>query len=342
MKKTTKIIFIVLSFMTLLLAIVALTMDVGVEAAKSDIDLYHIGGFLYMIFVAVGFWIESGMWGIRKKLKLEKLRNHIIFWCVVICVAVMAFAICYGCTSDEFKEAMNNVEEVEQGSSVEDTVPEDTEIPEDTAKNQQNPEESVNETEPVSTDVPEETVTNIPESSESSSKIISDDPVIEERVSDIDGKEFFFEDAVYSVNGIEVTFHSVSFAKTPANLDGYEVVFWYTAKNTNSQKATLKFASNEGQFKCDNGTVVMTITSSNAASNKLEANASIEGGAIIENKGVEYLVISNDREYRVNGIDYGIVEIGDIMSDEYIEMDVVITGWLNEHSESMVITFKLN
>lgn len=46
MKKTTKIIFIVLSIMTLLLSIVALTMDVGVEAAKSDIDLYHIGGFL--------------------------------------------------------------------------------------------------------------------------------------------------------------------------------------------------------------------------------------------------------------------------------------------------------
>lgn len=106
--------------------------------------------------------------------------------------------------------------------------------------------------------------------------------------------------------------------------------------------ATLKFVSNEGQFNCDNGTVVMTVTSNNAASNKFEANAPIEGGAVIENKGVEYLVISNDREYRVNGIDYGIVEIGDIMSDEHIEMDVVITGWVNEQSESMVITFELN
>lgn len=341
MKKTTKIIFIVLSIMTLLLSIVALTMDVGVEAAKSDIDLYHIGGFLMMIVFVVGFWVESGIGGIREKLKLATMRNHVVFWCVIVCVAVMAFAICYGCTSDEFKVAMNNVQEVAQNSDVEDIIPEETKVSENTTS-QQNSEESVNDDETVSTDEPEEMITRIPESSESSSENIIDDPVIEEQIIDIDGKEFCFDGAVYSVNGIEVTFYSVTFTKTPANLDGYEVVFWYTAKNKNSQKATLKFASNEGQFKCDKGTVVMTVTSNNAASNKFEANASIEGGAVIENKGVEYLVISNDREYRVNGIDYGIVEIGDIMSDEHIEMDVVITGWVNEQSESMVITFELN
>lgn len=43
MKKTTKIIFIVLSIMTLLLSIVALTMDVGVEAAKRDIMRLFFG-----------------------------------------------------------------------------------------------------------------------------------------------------------------------------------------------------------------------------------------------------------------------------------------------------------
>lgn len=312
----------------MLLAVFSCTMDLGITATKHDANIYHFGGFLAFLFPAIGFLIEANIFSIKENVMKTK-RDHILLWITLFLLSTISFAVCNGLTSEEFQIAMQNKNQTKIAS---DTTIDDIETTEDSAeeKQSQNTKENVaNKT--VEQESADDT-NNEPDLLETT---------IEDERTDINGHIFTFNDATYVVNGIEVTFHSVEFEKTDKSLNGYQIVFAYSAKNTNSSKSTLKFASSEGQFRCDNGKTLLSLSALNAGSNKYDSSPVLEANETTDTF-VMFHAISNGFAKRINGVDYEAMEIGDIYSDEHIELDVMLTGWINETSESMIITFELN
>lgn len=369
MKKFQKVVCIILFIMLLLFAVVAATMDLGIEATKHDINLYHLGGLLLLLFPALGFLVETNIFGVKEK-TLTKPYHHIILWITLTIIAIICFCICYGLTSKEFQESMNNKN---QANKIPYTYTIFDDSKQATEKSQDKLEESINQLfSKYGKNITDETVEN--------SSALDDEPMpaeptketnmesesarieptieitvedesinieqtiemtIDDESTDIDGSVFTFNNATYTVNGIEITFHSVTFDKTDRYLNGYQMIFDYSVKNTNNTMATLKFDSSKGQFRCEKGKVILSLSSMNAASNKYESSPVLDTNQTIQ-KQVMFHAVSNRFAYRSNGIDYEVVEIGDIYTDEPIELDIAMTGWVGEISKSLVITFYLN
>lgn len=352
MKKYYKVIFWICFVLTVFSAIVSATMDLGIEASKRDENLYHLGGFLMMIIISVGFFIETGIFNIKEKIKLHSMKKHIIVWLILISLSVVCFAICNGMTSQEFKDAMNAKSQIEEKSVQEESnikveEPFSTQTP-STEESVENPSSTnILESEVVDNTnqiVPEKPVeTSIPqESKEESVLVVETSEPEEEQPTDIDGHIFTFDNAVYTVNGIEVTFYSVEFEKTDKLLNGYTVFFEYSAKNTSNEKATLKFSTINNQFRFNGKKAVLTTQAMNTLSDKYAQNLSLQAGEEHDKIKVMLTVTSDAFPNSYNGEDYPAVEIGDIMSDEPVEMDITITGWIGDNSETMKITFFIN
>ena len=349
--------------MLLLLAIVGGTMDLGVEATSYDINLYHLGGFLIFFFPSLGFLIETNIFGIKEKM-LNAIYKHVILWIALVMIAVISFSICNGLTSEEFQTAMQIKNQIDRIPDV-DIIVENTEQPiEEISKgNTEQPTEEISKenteqpTEEIlkenSEQLTEEVVSNnekdainetVENSSSAEDELVvepTEETTVEDESTDIDGCVFTFDNTTYTVNGIEVTFYSVEFDKTDKALNGYQMIFDYLVKNTNNTNATLKFASTEGQFRCEQGKVLLSLSAINAGSNKYDSSPVLDANGIMD-KLVMFHAVSNRFANRINGVDYDVVEIGDIYSDEHVEIDVVMTGWVGETSESVVITFNLN
>ena len=333
MKKFYRRFCLFLFFAFVIISLFAGTMSVEITATNNDLFLYRLGAFFLFFVPALAFLIESNLFNVLQKLKIDKISKHILIWVIIIITAIISFSTCYSFTSQEFKDNM-------RGNDFVETTQESVEII-TTSQSSEDTLQTIPSNE-TTTHFDEKTITeNIEITTTETNDIELTTEAKKEDFEDIDGHIFTFENATYIVNGIEVTFNSVEFDKTSKNSNGYEMTFDYSAVNTNNTNATLKFSLTEGQFRCSNGTVVLSTSSLNAASNKYASSLSLKANEK-NDKLVMFHALSNRFANRTNGIDYDVVEVGDIFSNEHVELDIVMTGWLGNDSETMTITFELN
>lgn len=326
MKKFIKVLMWVCFIILALGSLVALTINVEFEATEQDLLMYRLGGFLLLLIFALGFLLETDMFGVRKKLKLVSVKGQIIFWTVTSVMAIMVFCVFFGMTSENFR--------TEISASSSEPEPRPTTVPKPTKTSTPIPTITSKPTEkPAPTNTPKPT---------SIIKIATPTPTIAPENTDINGCVFVFEDAVYMVNGIEVIVHSVKFEKTDRALNGYSTTFEYTAKNTGTSLATLKFQS-QNQFYFDNDKIaLLAVQAMNSMKPNHTTSCILQPGEEIKNTKILLTACSHSLDRRIDNIDYPAVEIGDIMSTEPVTLDITFDGWVNDSCESMKVSFNIN
>ncbi len=86
-----------------LCALVSFGIKVDFDATRHDLSLYQLGVFLLMLFISLGFLVETGVFGIRQKLKITSIKKHLVFWGLLLVIAGTLFTICYCNTSEKFR-----------------------------------------------------------------------------------------------------------------------------------------------------------------------------------------------------------------------------------------------
>lgn len=82
-------------------------------ASETDLFLYRVAGFLFLLIIEIGLLLELDFLKLRKKTPLIRstsLLKHLLFWVVLLVVGAITFACIYGKTSEDFKSGMASVE----------------------------------------------------------------------------------------------------------------------------------------------------------------------------------------------------------------------------------------
>lgn len=319
------------------------------EASAKDLFLYKLGGFIMLGMIALGFIYEANWFSIVEKINIKN-QKHIKIWGILLIIGVVSFTACYLSTSKEFKIAMNeanaqaskqnNTELNENNSNnIEQEKPEESDMSND-AKSESD--ELPMASESTETNSSTEIVDNI-ENETTTEMVDITENEHENEFRDLDGCNFTFDGAVYDANGIEVDVKSITFEKTSLKGNiGYEVILEYDITNKNNENATLKFASSRGSFYCEKGVLAISLTGDNGSAYTYKGSWTLEPNEKLENCKTKYYFISTSRDITRDGVDYGPIIIDAISADEPLEVKIYFTGWKNETSETMEVTFYIN
>ncbi|MCM1183914.1 MAG: hypothetical protein NC337_11125 [Roseburia sp.] len=338
MKRIVKIILWFLFACMCVGALGAGFMDVNAIATEKDIMLYHIGGSMIFMIVAIGLLIELNIFHVREHFPLvreKSIGKHIIFWTILCFVSCMPFIICYGLTSTDFKNSMMQYAEEQKGNQ-------ETDFEEEIVI-ANNAEKSYGEDNAVQEFGSDEKQSADAETGENTKTIEEYEEIGSEEIEgyDYDGAIFYFEDAVYVVNGVEIIFNSITFDKVICP-NGYTLTFDYSVENTNHTDVTLKFDSQAGEFRWNGGYTRLVLSINNYGSDKYAADMTMGANQKMENMLVLFDASSNADEKVINGLKYPKIELGDIYMDEQIECDVVFNVWVDDYHESFTATFTFN
>ncbi|MDD5934061.1 MAG: hypothetical protein PUC65_00590 [Clostridiales bacterium] len=112
MKKGVRI-FLWILFVALLIELIGVAfISPEVEAASGDVALYKASGVSLLAIWLIGILLELDIFRIKSKLPLiksEKAMHHLIFWVVLIILSVVFFSLFYNLTSEEFRNAMEEM-----------------------------------------------------------------------------------------------------------------------------------------------------------------------------------------------------------------------------------------
>jgi hypothetical protein len=233
MKKGIKIFLWITLVLLIIVLIFCASLNPEVPCSDKDIVLYRLAGSSLLAVWIIGVLIELDIFHIKKNIPLvnsNKTTRHIAFWCILIVFSIILFNLFYGCTSEQFKKAMEEVNGSTTKTDVTETLVE---------KNDENSQSTQTINEEQSNIVENITNTDKEQSEFTTEKqatyLTSENPVLFENFETID------------CDGVDFTIDRL---KVCADLDNpksgfnyYYIVYEYTVKNNNKGDITWQIGS---------------------------------------------------------------------------------------------------
>ena len=106
MKKMKNIVIFTIFVIMLFVSIAALNISLGFECSEKDLLLYRIGGFVLTVSYAIGFLTEFIISKFTNGIKNNPVKKRVVLWSSIVVFSIVAFVVCYGFTSNDFKNDM--------------------------------------------------------------------------------------------------------------------------------------------------------------------------------------------------------------------------------------------
>lgn len=343
MKKMRNTILWILEIIMLIIIAILITSDPGIPASSKDLSFYRLSMALLFIVPAVNILIEIDPFKIKKRLPLVKSNNilaHFLFTFICIVIAVSASLMISSCISGDFREAIavknagGRVVEKELESDIESTngstVDENEAMSEigETGNDKESSEEAKREE-------------SVMEQMESKDRFI----IVEEDSSEleepklIEEETYYFDDADYTVNGIVVHIDSITLERK-LRPEGYFINVSYNLENQNVSEASFGFSDKKGNRFVYNGKNAMIYTRV-PLSNKQRNSVNLKGFEKSDHYIGNLYTRSMSEENRIEEIEYGPIEVGNLYSGEEISIVIKMLGYLDGTEESIIVSFDI-